>query len=232
MHDAERDDQILAHIGRYRLTVRPVLDRLFFAADSSGCGNVLVRLMRAGFVRSRPLAGRQCYYQLTEKGAAGRVPDGRSREIRGQALRADLSILWFCCMQTTRRQRLEQEETARLFSELRRVPHAIEPGATNRLFRLRVVGPRTRPGQIVREIRRHVFAAGQAEDGRLAAWIQSRFYAFAVLAERAERIKAIRQAAQRAGLDGIARVDVIEVPDRHQLGLVITDGNGISEGPK
>lgn len=232
MHDAERDERILAHIGRYRVTLRPVLDRLFFGADSSGCGNVLARMLQAGSIRSRVLTGRLCYYQLTEKGAAGRVPEGRSREIRGQALRGDLSILWFCCMQDVRRQRLEQAETAKLFPELRRVPHVVEPGEPKVLFRIRVVGPRTKPGQIVREIRRHVFAAREAEDGSLAAWIEKRYYAFAVLAERPERVQAIRRAAQRAGLDKTVRIDVVEVPDRHRVGRASSDDDRIPQRPE
>ena len=106
----ERDEKILDHIGRYRLTLRPVLDCLFFADDSSGCGNVLTRLIQQGYVQARQvLPRRRCYYQLTRMGAAGRVPESRTRPLHGQALRTWLGILWFCFMEERRRRLLEPD---------------------------------------------------------------------------------------------------------------------------
>ena len=83
-----RDAKILNHIGRYRLTLRPVLDRNFFSTDSSGCGNVLARLIRRGYIQPRiGLPKRRRYYQLTSRGAEGRVAVARTRILRGQTTR-------------------------------------------------------------------------------------------------------------------------------------------------
>ena len=106
-----RDQKILDHIGRYRMTLRPVLDRLFFADESSGCGNVLKRLIDAGLVTARDgLPSKRRYYQLTAKGAEGRVPLGRTKPMRAQSLRSAIAILWFCTMGDSPRTRIESWE--------------------------------------------------------------------------------------------------------------------------
>ena len=59
MSPREREDNILDHIGRYRITLRAVLERLFF--EGASCNNVVQRLVRQGKIRAR------------EKGLAGKL---------------------------------------------------------------------------------------------------------------------------------------------------------------
>jgi len=79
-----RDEQILRHIARHRLSIRPVLQQLFFKS-SDAAGNVINRLVRAGMLESSKLPGGHSYYQLTDKGAQalGLQKAPRVRDVRG-----------------------------------------------------------------------------------------------------------------------------------------------------
>ena len=65
----DRSTAILKHIGLYRVTLRTVLDRLFFASSTGGCKNALNHLQASGYVTARPraVAGKS-YYTLTPAG--------------------------------------------------------------------------------------------------------------------------------------------------------------------
>ncbi len=211
----DRDGKILDHIGRYRLTLRPVLDRLFFAQDSSGCGNVLARLIAQGYVQARQvLPRRRCYYQLTKLGAAGRVPESRARPLRGQALRTWLGVLWFCCMQGGKRRLLELAELSQALPGPPPGIHVVEAGEGYRVFHVRVVGLRAKTGYVVRQVLQDMKVAMQQP--KLAAWVRNRDYGFAVLAER-PRVTPILDLVRRNRLDEHARVTVVPVPGPHSL---------------
>lgn len=211
----ERDEIILDHIGRHRLTIRPVLDHLFFAEDSSGCGNVLDRLMDQGYIQARQvLPRRRCYYQLTRPGAAGRFPESRSRPMRGQALRTWLAVLWFCCMDEPDRRLLEPGELRRALPEAPTGIHVAEADDTYRVYRIRVVGMKAKLGYVIRRLRLDITAAMQKPT--LAAWVRNRDYRFAILAERT-RIRQIQDKLTREQLGKHAHIIVSPVPGPHTL---------------
>lgn len=211
-----RDQLILDHIGRYRLSLRPVLDHLFFTGDSSGCGNVLNRLMRDNYIRAREgLPKRRRYYQLTRRGAEGRVPLDRCRLLRGQTLRSCLGILWFCCMTDGARRRLEIHELERIFDPPPTGPHCGERGQVNRIYRVRVVGTKTRPNTLVQSLRQLIREAHATP--KLGAWLQNRNYGFAVLAERKERVEQLGRVINRARLNEHAHILTAEVPGAQNL---------------
>ena len=123
----ERDLRILKHIGRYRITLRPILARLYFDNNESAMANVLKRLTgptsrrtrggedpvkASGFIKIHSgLPGNISYYQLTKLGAkqAG-VPDDRSEAFGTQAFNVHLAMLWFCCAHHKQRFRVSSEE--------------------------------------------------------------------------------------------------------------------------
>src|SRR3972149_107866 len=93
----DRDLSILRHVGLYRITLRPVLERLFFAGGSWGA--VLQRLRSDGWLQAGKFPRNVSYYQLTPKAAAYlALPLSRATPFGAQALHKHLAILWFCWM--------------------------------------------------------------------------------------------------------------------------------------
>ena len=213
-----RDRQILEHVGRYRLTTRPALDKLFFPS-SSGCGNVLARLLSNRMLRRRPgLPGRRSHYQLTEKSAAEvGVPVSRTVQSGPQALREALSILAYCVLEvrpasTTSRMRLEVAELAELTGARfgpGPSPHVLEVSEEHRIYRVSTPSPTTRSGSIVRGAATWLEKATATE--ALKSWVQAGKYAYLVLAE-VQRVPDVARAVGRAGLDHCVQVRPIPSP--------------------
>ena len=119
----ERDDQILRHIGRYHLSIRGAIEKLFFNGGSSD--HVMQRLLKDGRLQvvKGAIPGGLSYYQLSlsEARRLG-VPDNRAREDKTRVLRKNLGILCFCCLSGD--QRTEARSSG--VSEARRRARAIQ----------------------------------------------------------------------------------------------------------
>lgn len=191
-----RDRKILQHIGLYRISLRPVLERLFFDGRSSG--NVVQRLRDAGHIALAKLPGRVSYYRLSGKGAELlQLPRSRAVAFGAQALQTHLALLWFCCMGDGRRFRTNAEELSKLFPEdPPKGDHCAEPGERIRLYQVYVPGPDTPVRRIIREVRKRFYAARL--DTQLSRWIDGRLYSFAILVDSDERRKAVRAALKKA----------------------------------
>src|SRR4051794_24289141 len=111
----DRDDRIIRHIAKYGLSIRPVIEKLFF--DGGTSDHVISRLIKERRIASYAgIPGGLCYYQLTLSEARARgVPEHRSRPKKGTALREALQVLWFCCMTEKNRNRLERKRVGELF---------------------------------------------------------------------------------------------------------------------
>jgi hypothetical protein len=221
-----RDDAILHHIGLYRLTLRVVLARVFFAGRDPG--NVLLRLRRQQLIQERPLrtargdpqtpvVGSFSYYQLTPAGAAQvSVPARRATPLATRRARKHLTVLWFCCMMEPARLRLEPHDLARLFGAAlpgtltAQVPHCLEgPSGARRIRRLYVPGARTPAHTVVRALRADVDAALLIP--ALAPWVEKQTYEFTILVESAPRAAVLEAALDRARLSDHALTQVITV---------------------
>src|SRR3954452_24491629 len=105
----ERDEEILKHIGKYSLSTRAVIEKLFFECKT--CDHVLNRLVtEKGIVSVPGIPGGVNYYRLslTEVRRRG-VPEHRARPKKGAALRQGLQVLFFCCMSEKPRNKLERK---------------------------------------------------------------------------------------------------------------------------
>jgi hypothetical protein len=111
----ERDELILKHIGKYGLSVRVVIEKLFFGGATSD--HVLSRLLKEGrIVGAAGIPGGLSYYRLSLSEARARgVPEHRARPKKGAALRQALQVLWFCCMSDKNRNRLERKKVGETF---------------------------------------------------------------------------------------------------------------------
>jgi hypothetical protein len=119
-----RRDSILKHIGRYVVTVRPVLDKLFFDGTPDGCKNDLAELKTLHLIHTKPgvvpdgHGKKLAYYWLSKPGTQlADVISSKSSPPTPAALDRNLALLWFCCMDKQRRYRLEREDLVDLFGE-------------------------------------------------------------------------------------------------------------------
>lgn len=120
----ERRDLVLRHIARYGLTLRAVLEKLFYLGHEKQLDRDLERMREYGWISVTPNAvpepkepqTRYSYYQMTSLGARRiGAAKGRSRAIGGEALSRNLAFLWFCCMSSQLRHRLEYEDLVDIF---------------------------------------------------------------------------------------------------------------------
>lgn len=215
----ERDNLILSHIGLYRITLKKVLDRMFF--DGKNSYNVVQRLKDDGHIQSREgLPNNIAYYQLTPSEATARgLPADRGEGFEAQALRQHLGVLWFCTMNEARRHRLEVEELEALdagFPKSPQIAHCVENSEVPRVWRVEATGPRTGVGGLLGRLTQHIHQA--RDHKKLGTWIRNRQYAFAVIVEEAGRRRLIDAAIQKHGLKELAEVNTFYAPGHRTLG--------------
>src|SRR5262249_47592730 len=173
----DRDTLILDHIGRYTISIRRIIEDLFFGGAS--CANALNRLSdkQNGLIQRVPKAfpGNYSYYQLTPKGAKSRgLPPNRATPKGEIAVAQSLAALWFCCKAPLWRKRLSDDELEKLVGSpeggnLIYVAQN-EQDEQTAVFRLFVPGEDTRVKQTyARMLRKTAFEA--MEDKRLRPWI-------------------------------------------------------------
>ena len=220
---ASKTDQVLNHIGLHRLSLRCVMDRLYFNGHPDGCNNLIQRLLNQGRVKRRDgLPGRLSYYQLSATEAAVRgVPVNRAKELGGQQIQTYLGVLWFCVMSDRRRQLLEPHHIQKMFPHS--PPggvHCLETGPPPRLLRVRVVGSKTRPSSVVHDLRGRL--TDPTVSPKQSAAIRNRQYGFVVVTEFGQRRDLIDAAIDRSGLRALASIDVVNAPGHRTINQEIT----------
>lgn len=207
----ERDEKILDHIGRYRVSLRRVIAQHFF--NGGNCGNVLQQLLESKRIVSHAgLGGPLRYYQLTLGEARHRgLPQDRGRRLGPRALETHLTLLWFCCVEQTPRQRLEANELERLFGMRPAGPqHVADPGPPQVIRRVQLVSTRVRPADILKRLRSDVGIA--LANPALADWVQGRRYGFTLLMNSAASVSRVRERVRRDPIATTARIDIRYVP--------------------
>ncbi|MBY0277378.1 hypothetical protein K2Z84_18760 [Candidatus Binatia bacterium] len=206
----ERRERILAHIGRYRVTLRAALTALL----GQDPGNDLDALVASGLVVREPVSGRLSLYRLTLAGAlAAGVPKDRAERPGSRALSVHLALLWFCEMGAERRLRLETEELRALLGEgapaVDQAPHVAEEQAAGepRLYRVFLLGQRASEAYTLAAIERDIGAALETGDAR-GFWLKRRVYGYLVLTELESRLRRLERAIHKRGLDSKALVRV------------------------
>jgi hypothetical protein len=215
-----RDHDILDHLGLYRLSLRAIIARLFFAGGNPG--NVIHRLRDRGEIVERRLAGRLNYYQISAKAARARgLPLKRARPFsnRNQAFHTHLAALWFCCIGTTRRIRLERKDLVQLFpgeiAEGPLPPHCLERGTSYRLYRLFVVAPDSDTTHLAGRL--HRYLEGMLKRPQMGEWIRGRQYGFAILATNEEKLRSIDASLANEGLKPLVHAHLAVTPDQNTI---------------
>lgn len=224
-----RDEQVLRHIARHRLSIRPVLHRLFFKS-SDAAGNVIARLLKAGLVESSKFPDGFSYYQLTDEGAKaiGLSEPPRVRDDHGA--HAALAALWFCAMDEGRRLLLTTAEEQELLGvNAPGAAHCLQPaGEWSVLHELYVPGPGTGEENVVDRLKKRI--EERRKDPLLRDWIASRNLGFAVLVEKEERRQALKNRIGKAELRRFTSVVVELAPGPATLRAFLHDRNGRSNG--
>ena len=154
----QRRQKVLEHIGRYRLTLRDVISKVFL--DGKDPSNLLRQMVDEGLVIShnrrsgKGLDGGLSYYQLTREGArqAG-VPSSRAKSLDNRVPQY-LAFLAFCCLGDKRREMMEPEQFTQCFpgcGDVSKEFYAVEKSPNGPLFyRLIFVGSANAPHYIKR----------------------------------------------------------------------------------
>lgn len=179
------DRAILEHVGRYRVTHRRVLERVFL--NGRAPSNVVQRLRDSGFLERIPLKGGISCYQITRK-AAGQLslPPKRSEALTPVSLQNSIAALWFSFLGLRRRHRLEISELEALLGW--RPPtgvYCLEREPKPRIYRLYIPGLDTPDETIRRQVEERIGQFIAAAD--LASWARSRHFALAVLVSEDRR---------------------------------------------
>ncbi|MCP5127494.1 MAG: hypothetical protein H6973_18225 [Gammaproteobacteria bacterium] len=143
----ERDEEVLKHVARYRLTTTDALRRLFFPEAKPGGEKNIVRRLTGDYLQPQPLYGKRVYYQLTPKAAKVLGESEESATPFGpQALVRLYGVLAFCCLGKTIRPVFTRTEFIQAFSGF---AQALDLGQNH--FYLDFDGKTTRLGQILVE---------------------------------------------------------------------------------
>ncbi|MBA3313064.1 MAG: hypothetical protein H0T47_07220 [Planctomycetaceae bacterium] len=107
-----RDQALLAHVARYRLTTVDVVQRLLRPNVSrNAIGKVLSRLCAAGLLHKYPLLHPTLYYVLGDGGAqALGIGTHRTLPLGPQSLPMEYGVLLYATLGSERRQRLTKQE--------------------------------------------------------------------------------------------------------------------------
>jgi len=224
-----RDEQILRHVARHRLSIRPVLQRLFFKSPDAA-GNVIARLLKAGLLESSKFPDGFSYYQLTDEGAKaiGLAEAPRVRDEHGA--HAALATLWFCAMDEGPRLLLtDAEEKELLGVNAPGAMHCIQPaGEWSVLHEIYVPGAGTSEENVLDRLKKRIEL--RRKDPLLRDWIASRNLGFAVLVEKEDRRAVLKNRIGKAELRRFTSVVVELAPGPATLRAFLHDRNGRSNG--
>jgi hypothetical protein len=217
----ERDENILKHIGKYGLSTRAVLEKIFFGGAT--CDHVINRLTKEKRVVSSPsIPGGLCYYRLSLLEARARcVPEHRAKPKRGAALRQALQVLWFCCMSEKARSLLGRKKVGETFGNGNGSgkPHCAEvEGDQSIVYRVYAPGPNSRDDYLLKTLKSDTEKG--MERPELRSWIEARSFAFAVLVETPERKERLKRLISRTGPYDV-RIHVEVVPGLSNLAAAL-----------
>ena len=227
-----RDKQILLHIARHRLSIRPVLAKLFFKSQEA-LGNVLARLMnsakdesRSAFLEPAKLPDGYSYYQLTDAGAQAVGQRDAPRVQDEHTLHAALSALWFCQMgDRTRLLLTAVEEEELLGAAVPGALHCIEPAEEwSVLHELYVPASSTREENVLDRLQKRL--EQRRKDQNTRDWVASRNLTFAIMVENTARRESLKQRIAKAELRRFTKVFVELAPGPTTLRAFLDGHNG------
>lgn len=212
----ERDDQILRHIGLYRISVRGVIENLFFNGES--CDHVLQRLQEQRRIKAiKGLPENLSYYQLTLSELRRRGLPKHRADPRGERLAEDLAVLWFACMGERPRPRLERKPLENVFGggPGMGLPHCRDKDAPEHqvIYRVRAPGAGTDDGRLLRDLNWWIRSA--LSHPKLSQYVLSKLYGFALLVDNPDRAARIESLIKKREMpEALILIEEVPGPDR------------------
>lgn len=214
---------ILEHIGRYRLSFLPVMDRVF--ADVGNVRGTVGQLQKEGLIAARGRAegygsilGGYTAYQITAKGAKQAGFTGkRSKKLNENGLEISFRILWLCCMGAVRYRRLEDRHLVQLFGDplkSKNCPYCMELEGT-RIYRIRLLGQESDDEYALRETRKDLIACG--DKPVVSEFCQHGRYGNLLVVSKPERRRRLEERLNKQGLKELGHVRVAQVPDLAEI---------------
>ena len=219
----KRDREILYHVFRYRISINPVLQELFFK-DVQTRNSILQKLRKNGaldvhekaFGENRGMS----YYFLTEAFIhQNALPQSRAKPLNEQALNTSLAVLGFCCLSGKERLRIEPDDVRALLCEqpsLELFDESREAVADNGVFVIDGTGSGAAifevyvpsPTRSVEQIIGHLEErTGRARaSGTLQQPLKHRQYGFAVLVDHERKAAELLRRIDRHGMQRHARM--------------------------
>jgi len=194
--------RVLRHIARYRLTIRPVLDKKLFDGKEGASHNVIQDLLGSNLISQHSL-GSFSYYQLTSAAALELGLQTTTLKPTGSKLREYLAILWYCHMMKPSRELLPPEQLRQYFPSTRlQAAHCIEPTKAGRphcLYRVRLAGPNVSDWSLVKSLRDYIENASDPYS-EIRPLLLRRLYGFAVLCHDQSRAQKLKKTVQDKGI--------------------------------
>ncbi len=217
-------DLVLEHIGRYRISFLPVLERVF--GEVGSVRSVIHALKNDGLLRSygtddgyRSLLGGYTAYQLTVPGAAQvGVSPKRAKRLNENALESSFRLLWLCCMVERRYARLSEEHLVKLFDSplnSKDCPYCIELNGKRTVYRIRLLGEHSDDGYALRQARKDLVAA--TETPALGEFVKHGRYGNLLVVSKPERRKRLEERVKARKLKSLGHVRIEIAPDLAQL---------------
>ena len=114
----ERDQEILEHVRRYRLTTTEALRKYFFPEAKAGAEKNVLRRLVGDHLQARPLYAKKVYYQLTPSAARTLgEPEEVAEPLGPQALVRVYGVFAFCCLGSRDKTVLTRREFISAFKE-------------------------------------------------------------------------------------------------------------------
>jgi len=197
--------RVLRHIARYRLTIRPVLDRKFFNGKQGASHNVIQELLRSALISQHSI-GSFSYYQLTPAAALELGVQATMIKSPGSKLRDYLAILWYCHMLKPSRELLPPDKLKQYFPSARlQAPHCIEPtkaGKPHCLYRVRLAGQNVSDWSLIKDLREYIQKASDPYS-EIRPLLLRRLYGFAVLCHDQARATKLKKTVQEKRIPNV-----------------------------
>lgn len=163
-HNSAKQQALLEHLARYRLSTFPALQQLspFDVLGARGLRKVLEAAQDELLIRSAPLRTGARYWYLTSPGAAScGLPPERSGPLSESSKLRAYALLSFCCLQDEKRHLLTGAEMRRHLPELAREGMAdgyyLQCGTSRRIGLVRVdAGRQGRWDRVIQTLREDI----------------------------------------------------------------------------
>lgn len=227
----DRDRAILYHVCRYRLSINPVLEQLFFRNVKTR-NTIVQRLREQGLLSVQEKAfgaNRAMSYYFPSEMLLTRAgfPSSRAKPLTEQDLNVSLAVLGFCCLSGRDRLRLDREEVASLLGIQADAPlfadAAIDDvapvssafvvesaGEASVLYEVSVPSSTRTVQHLFEHVEERI---GKARDNEhLRTWLKEERYGFAILVDQQKKQVALSRRLEVEGIQRQAKVLVEVAP--------------------